>query len=214
MPLNDGAGRIRVEGDASRRLNADIRFNNPYPWMSGIEARVYIELENHNIPFSWRYFDGASPTFTELLGTSGYQPEFTILELKTIVLVQGSFWGTLSGTLDRVALAAAAFQLDGWNVVTLWETDILAFGAWNLLVSNVPGIATLRGPKRPNPYDTPETRAQRIRRTYILRQPHGKIILGKEKYVNRIPRLASLRRSDTGRRRISSKGAVADYRTR
>lgn len=206
-------GRRRLRQPNAPRLPRDIPFANPYPWMSGIEARVKIALEQHNIPHSWRYFDGYAPTFRQLMGDTGYQPEFTILELQTVVIVQGAFWGTLNKVVDNVSLASAAFQMDGWKVVILWENDILNKGAWPLLVSNIPNISTVSGPERPNPYATTTVKTLLARRKYRWRERHDNTVIGGTRNGRRTVR-RGVGAGDFGRRRLGRIARGEEYRPR
>lgn len=145
-------GRRGQKGGRIRRPPRDL-FINPYPWMSAPEAMVQLELERHGVPFSWRFFDGdPAPNFRELLVKDGFHPEFTLREHKAIIMVQGNFFGTLPGVLDKVALAQVAAEEDGWVAVILFETDIRAGRTWKMLQEKIPGLGSIKGPPRPNPY--------------------------------------------------------------
>lgn len=130
-------------------------FINPYPHMADAEAMVHLELEHRHIPFSWRYFDGESPWLAELL--PDYAPEFTLREHKLVIIVVGSYFGTLPSVLDRTALAQAALEEDGWKVVSLYAFDIERDGAKVTLDKQVPELSrpVARGERRDSPYDPP-----------------------------------------------------------
>ncbi len=142
LPRNSGGG-------------FNISFSNPYPWMSSIEAMVHLALEEHRVPFSWRYFDGYAPDFTELLVNTGYQPEFTLSEYKVVILVTSTFFGTLPGVLDKTALATVTLEADGWQVVNLFDPEIRSQGAWSLLIKALPSLGSITGPVKINPYGRP-----------------------------------------------------------
>lgn len=146
--------RIRRKGQ-NRQKTFKPRPTNPYPWMSLPEALVHLELESRNIPFSWRWFDGVAETFQLLM--PDFQPEFTLREQQTVILVQGGFFGFLPGVIDRIALAATLLEFDGWKVVILLEDEIRA-GAAAALDKKAPELrAQLAfGPPRPNPFGHPD----------------------------------------------------------
>lgn len=133
--------------------------------MSSVEARVHLDLERRQVPFSWRYFDGESVHLTTLI--PGFAPEFTLREYKIVILVVGNFWGTLPGILDVNALAQAALEADGWKVVTLFENEVVENVA-RALDSKAPELVApaFRGKPRPNPYgnvDLMKTRRENLR---------------------------------------------------
>jgi len=101
-------------------------FINPYPWMSRPEARVHLWLEEHHIPFSWRYFDVPSMAPTLQFLMPDFHPEFTLSQYKTVIVTLGTYFSTLPGVLDRTSLGQAMLEEDGWKVVQLWENDIEA----------------------------------------------------------------------------------------
>lgn len=124
--LEGESGRVR--GWRKRQLHKNIvrtppiEFWNPFPYMSDLEARVYLWLQDRRIPFSWRYFDGFAPNFTELV--PGFTPEFTLSEYKIVILMLGTYYGQLPGVLDKNAMAKATLEYDGWKVAMFWESDI------------------------------------------------------------------------------------------
>lgn len=213
MALDDSIGRLRSQAVAPKAPK-NVDFINPYPWMSSIEARVHLALEAHNVPFCWRYFDGVAPTFLAQFGESGYQPEFTILELKTILIVQGAFWGALDEVLDTVALAEACFAQDGWTVAVLWEGEILSLGAWELMLKLVPAISTISGVQRVNPYATSTVKSMMIRSHGGMRDKLTPILGGIRDNVRSIRAGAYANNSVSGRRRLGRKGAVTNHRNR
>jgi hypothetical protein len=124
--------------------------------MSEPEARVFLFLKGLGVPFSWREFDGKSqaPQFVEFM--PAYVPEFTLTEYKIVILVIGSYWGTLPGILDNALIAQVLLEADGWKVAALREQEIrndvgkAIFGALPQLAG-----ATIKGsPKNfPESYD-------------------------------------------------------------
>lgn len=214
MPSPREGGRARGDEKPQRPNLPAVEFINPYPWMSSVEAMVHISLEEHQVPFTWRYFDGVAPDFTALLANQGYQPEFTLKEYNTVILVQGGFYGTLPGVLDKVALAKVTFEADGWKVIILWDTDIRREGAWNLLVKEMPNIGSIKGPPHQNPYGHPDLLAR-----LKLRRPHRAwrgstepVYLEKKRSeggVRRRRKRSASRGSDSGRTRSGKLGRVS-----
>lgn len=130
-------------------------FINPYPWMASAEAMIHRALEQRNIPFSWRYFDGESPWLEELM--PDYAPEFTLREHRLVIVVVGAYFGTLPGVIDRQALAQAALEEDGWKVVTLLANDIENKGPNVVLREHLPELQSpvALGEPRESPYERP-----------------------------------------------------------
>lgn len=206
-------GRVRGEPEKQKNQRSPLEFTNPYPWMSGIEAMVQLALEEHQVPFSWRWMDAPAPTFIQLLANQGFQPEFTIKEHKLVILVQGAFFGMLPGVLDKVALAKVALEADGFQVVILWDADIREVGAWNLLIKEVPALGSIKGKERPNPYGHPDTSQGRSVK-HGSRAMNAKLeSIGKRDRSSsgrkRSIRRGGNRRSDSGRTRIGESGAVS-----
>ncbi|MGZ4518856.1 MAG: hypothetical protein ACXVGB_00365 [Mycobacteriaceae bacterium] len=217
---------VGSEGDRQRAVRAEanathgpLTFINPYPWMSGTEARVYIELEAHSIPFSWRWFDGYSPTYTQLLANRGYQPEFTLREYNAVILVVGGFFGTLPGAVDLLSLATVTLQADGWKVITLFEQDILTHTVWDLLIKEMPSIGSITGAQRPNPYGHPtlltsfakkhyRTLTQKLKSFRVRSDISGEDPHARTRTIHRLGR----RIGDSGRTRSERVGAVSGRR--
>jgi len=133
-----------------RRPGPSLAFQNPFPYMSDVEARVYLWLWRQNVPFSWRYFDGEAPNFQELL--PGFTPEFTLSEYKLVILILGMYYGQLPGVLDKNALAQATLEYDGWKVVVLWEMDVVR-DVNQTMTFAVPELVhpAITGPPKANP---------------------------------------------------------------
>jgi hypothetical protein len=120
----------RDRGNKARRRKGRVRWNrnlfvNPYPWMSDIEARVHLYLEDKQVPFSWRYMnvpDSEIPHLRMLM--PAYHAEFTLKDYKIAIVVMGNFYGTLPGVLDKHALAQVALEEDGWKCALLWEDEL------------------------------------------------------------------------------------------
>jgi hypothetical protein len=146
-------------------------FLNPFSYMSSDEARVTLELYNRNVPFSYRYFDGNAPTVKRLM--PDFAPEFTLSDYKLVIMVQGGFWGTLTGVLDQTALAQVLLEHDGWKVIILTEFDIL-HNLTATLDAQFPESVhpTITGGEKPSPFAPPHwmfTRRQFLRGLALLK---------------------------------------------
>ena len=148
---------------------------NPYPAMSGPEARIRLALEELQVPFSWRLFDGVSPTTTALI--PNFAPEFTLREYNTVIMVQSTFFGTLPAVLDRVGLAQATLEADGWKVLILWDVEINTQPVHQLFAQKAPWLLarTHIGAERPNPYqpNLMEKFREHLRRLNFARSKPG-----------------------------------------
>lgn len=147
-------------------------FLNPFSYMSSDDARVTLELFRRNVPFSYRYFDGDAPTVKQLI--PDFAPEFTLSEYKTVIMVEGSFWGTLTGVLDAAALAKTLLEHDGWRVIILFEADIL-HNLTTTLDQQFPESVhpLITGGEKPSPLAPPHwmfTRRQFLRGLSLLRK--------------------------------------------
>jgi hypothetical protein len=188
------AQRIRfLPGD---RIDAQRipEFINPFSYMSSDDARVWLELWHRNVPFTYRYFDGAdqAPSLKQLV--PDFTPEFTMSEYKTVILVHGGFWGTLPGVLDTAALARVALEHDGWKVVILFEADIL---------HNLVEVLNREFPEKPSPFAPPHwmfTRRQFLRGLALLRTHFEPKLTTGDKNGNR-KRDSYLRRTDSASNR-------------
>ncbi len=137
-------------------------FQNPYPWMSEVEAMVHLELEKRQVPFSWRYFNALDLAPNLALLMPDFAPEFTLREYKYAILVIGEFFGTLPTVLDRNAFAQVLLEEDGWTVAILFESEIRddVAKAIDLKLPLLVG-AVIKGPQVPNPYGVPDFMAKR-----------------------------------------------------
>lgn len=199
MPSTDRRER-RLGDDAlaySNRVGSrDVEFLNPYAWMSATEARVHLELERRKVPFTWRYFDAKdqAPHLTYLM--PDFAPEFTLKEYKAVVIVQGGYFSTIPGVIDRVALAQALLEADGWKVAILFEADILK-DVQGALSKALPVLAhpTVRGEPRVGPYGRPDLMAERRKNLSAFNLRRGYYALRRNIEENRA------RTGTTGRRR-------------
>ncbi len=148
-------------------------FLNPFSYMSSDDARVAVELWHRNLPWSYRYFDrpDLAPTVHQLI--PDFSPEFTLSEYRTVIIVEGGFFGTLPGVLDKAALAKALLEHDGWKCIILFEQDIVHNLVAELDKQFPESIhPIIIGVQKPSPYGEPttmDTRRQFLRGLALLR---------------------------------------------
>lgn len=154
------SGRERFSRKRKNRTFVKKGFVNPYPWMSSTEARVHLWLEARRVPFSWRWFDGNSPNIAYLM--PDFHPEFTLKEYKVVIMILGTFWGTVPGIVDRNALAEVLLEEEGWTVVTLWQ-DQIETDLDRALLSQAPQLSapSILGLPRTHPDGRPNLMARR-----------------------------------------------------
>lgn len=186
----ESIGYTNTVGDRGR-----LEFINPYPWMSSVEARVHLELERREVPFTWRWFDGdLAPHLRELMPS--YAPEFTLKEYKTVIIVQGNYFSQLPGIIDTVAMAQVLLEADGWKVVVLWEDDILR-DLQGVLEKHLPWLKKppVKGKPRVGPYGRIDLMANRRKALSAFNLRRAKYALDRQREETRD-------RTDTaGRRR-------------
>lgn len=205
MPIGD-VGRKRFNRLLKNRVFAKFGFTNPYPWMSDAEAMVHLELEARQVPFSWRYFDGDSPS--RMLYMPDFHPEFTLREYNVAICVIGAFFGDMPGVLDRVALGQTVLEADGWKVHVWQEFEITA-GVRDLFRRDLPQLEkpAVTGPLRPNPYGIPTHMAERRQRLSGLALLNKQFKFDKQESESATRRRRRVRRGfrtrDGGRRRIT-----------
>lgn len=148
-------------GYSDRIGHRDAQFINPYPYMSSVEARVHLELERRQVPFTWRWFDGGmAPHLQEMM--PNWHPEFTLREYKTVITVQGNYFSTLTNVIDKLAMAKVLLEADGWKVVVLYEDDILR-DLQGVLEKQLPWLKNppVKGKPRSGPYGRPDLMSDR-----------------------------------------------------
>lgn len=182
-------------GYGDRVGDKDPEFLNPYPWMSKTEARVHLELERREVPFTWRWFDGDLAPHLRVL-MPDYAPEFTLKEYKTVIIVQGGYFSTLPGVIDRAAMAQVLLEADGWKVVILFEQDILR-DIQGVLDKKLPWMRNppIKGKPRVPPLGVPNFMEQRRRALSAFNLRRGFYALTRQKEE------AGGRTGTTGRRR-------------
>lgn len=119
------------------------------------DAMVYRELQIRQVSFSYRWFN---PTWSPKLKAiiPDYHPEFTLPQYRVVIIVLGSFWGSLPGIIDRNALAKTVLEAEGWKVVIWNELDIrrniVALFSKELPQLDKPAV---KGTLIPSPYGIP-----------------------------------------------------------
>lgn len=163
--------------------------------MSRTEARVHLELERRQVPFTWRFFDGLLAPHVQIL-MPDYAPEFTLKEYKTVIIVQGGYFSTIPGVIDRTALAQALFEYDGWKVVVLFESDILR-NLQGTLEKELPWMRNppIKGEPRNPPLGIPDFMEKRRQALSAFNLRRGFYALDRQKEES------SGRSSTSGRRR-------------
>lgn len=146
--------RERFAGGDRIRATYSKDFVNPYPQIPGTDARVMLELQHRHIPFAYRWFNDDNPFIKQLL--PGWAPEFTLKDLKVVILVYGTFFGQIPGVLQEDVLATVILQQAGWTVLTWWEYDIES--RLNQLFDQEPKLANpaAHGGMYTSPYGIPD----------------------------------------------------------
>lgn len=100
------------------------RWFDPYWGIQGstIEKMVMAELARRGIYFVH------TPQTNDLGGfvDPSWEPDFLLPQHKIWIEVQGAYFHTLPGAVERDALRFAMIEAAGWRPVALWEDDIRA----------------------------------------------------------------------------------------
>jgi len=98
------------------------RWIDPFPWIQGssIEKMVMAELVRRGI-----YFEH-TPQRNSLGGLVDptWEPDFLFPQYHIWMEIQGSYFHTLPGAVERDSLRFAIIEASGWKPVWLWEFDI------------------------------------------------------------------------------------------
>ena len=170
MTVSSDLGRVRDPWFRRPGVGPDVQ-RSPFPWMSFPEGIVFKWLLDNEVPFSWRNFDGKAPLYEQLVMNTGYHPEFTIRELRVVIMIQGNFFGLIPSVLDKVSLAKVTLEMDGWRVLVLWEHDLRAVPTEVLLTTWLPDLLSVKGPYRPPDWDVPDVRVRLRERPVALPRP-------------------------------------------
>lgn len=154
------------------------------------DAMVYRELQFRKVPFSYRWFDPQwSPQLKAII--PDYHPEFTLPQYKIVIIVLGSFWGTLPGIIDRNALAKAVLESEGWKFAIWNEVDIRR-NVGQLFTKELPELnqPRIKGHVIPSPYGIPTYLLEFRKRAGLGRNPIKKSRgtrrrVGRKRYSNR-----------------------------
>lgn len=142
--------RRRYDKGPGVKVRREFTFVNPWPWMPGTDARVQLKLLQLQVPFSYRYFNSELDILTDLL--PGWQPEFTLRDYKTVIVVIGAFFGGIPSVVAENQLARVVLEGQGWRWVELQQGDIER-DLDGALKGKIPGLAKgKRGLPYINPY--------------------------------------------------------------
>lgn len=109
------------EGAYSQRVFVP-RWIDPFPWIQGssIEKMVMAEFVRRGI-----YFEH-TPQRNSLGGfvDPTWEPDFLLPQYHIWVEIQGAYFHTLPGAVERDALRFAMIEAAGWKPIFWWEDDI------------------------------------------------------------------------------------------
>lgn len=98
------------------------RWIDPFPWIQGssIEKMVMAELVRRGI-----YFEH-TPQKNTLGGLvdPSWEPDFLFPQYKIWMEIQGAYFHTLPGAVERDALRFVFIEAAGWRPIFWWEDDI------------------------------------------------------------------------------------------
>lgn len=86
------------------------------------EKMVMAELARRGVFFIFRSQKNDLGGFVD----PSWEADFLLPQHKIWIEVQGSYWHSLPGALERDSLRYAAIEMAGWKPVFLWEYDILS----------------------------------------------------------------------------------------
>lgn len=112
----------RVPKDQSSFRVYTPQWIDPYWWLVGtsIEKMVMTELARRGVYFIYRSQSNTIGGFVD----PSWEADFLLPHHKIWIEVQGSYWHSLPGQLEKDSLRYAALQMAGWKPVFLWEFDI------------------------------------------------------------------------------------------
>lgn len=107
----------------SRRMRVPVpRWVDPFPWIQGssIEKMVMAELVRRGI-----YFEH-TPQHNSLGGLvdPSWEPDFLLPQYHIWIEIQGAYFHTLPGQVERDSLRFAIIEAAGWKPIWWWEDDI------------------------------------------------------------------------------------------
>lgn len=192
-------------------------FVNPYSYESSPEARVQLELEARQIRFAYRYFADSTTALRIHKMVPDFAPEFTLPDYKVVIMIEGDFFGSLPGVLDKLALESVLLQADGWKAVVWAQSEIMVDGVGTLMHRDLPqmDIPAFRGAEIPSPYGRPstwDTKRAYLRGLALLRKLFGNTVKDTASTDER-KRKSYLRRStgNGGRRRLGHQHDGPNY---
>lgn len=109
------------EGPSSYRVYVP-RWIDPFPWIQGssVEKMVMAELVRRNIYFQH------TPQKNNLGGfvDPTWEADFLLPQYRIWLEVQGGYFHTLPGAVERDALRFVMIEAAGWKPIYWWEDDI------------------------------------------------------------------------------------------
>jgi very-short-patch-repair endonuclease len=118
---------LRRPGD---RRPQDVRNFRVYaPWWidpnwyltgSSIEKKVMAELQRRGVYFIYRNQSNSLGGFVD----PTWEADFLLPHHKIWIEVQGSYFHSLPGQIEKDSLRFAAIEMAGWKPIALWEFDI------------------------------------------------------------------------------------------
>lgn len=144
MPERRRPRRRRRSGDGRGeayevRVRAP-KWVDPFPGIYGtvIEKMVMAELYHREVPFHFQYNVRDIPF---LPGIENWRVDFYVPSTKTVIEVNGEYWHTLPGAIQKDAFRYAALEAAGYKVVIFWESDVET-----RLKELCDGVPTLKNP--------------------------------------------------------------------
>jgi len=117
----------RPEDRRPKERNSDIRvyvprWIDPFPWIQGssIEKMVMAELVRRGIYFQHTPQTNSLGGFVD----PTWEPDFLLPQYHIWIEIQGAYFHTLPGAVERDALRFAMIEATGWKPIFWWEDDI------------------------------------------------------------------------------------------
>lgn len=120
--------RVPLEPTRSQRIRVPV-WVDPMAYIQGssIEKKVMQELIRRGIYFEHTPQTNPLPWFPWMLEekhTDKWEPDFLLPQYKIWIEIQGSYFHTLPGAVERDSLRFAYIEAVGWRPIFWWEEDI------------------------------------------------------------------------------------------
>lgn len=119
--------RLYIRSERVRRPERKFRITSPIwldpnVWIKGssIEKMVMAELSRRGVFFIFQSQTNDLGGFVD----PSWEADFLLPQHKIWIEVQGSYFHSLEGQLEKDSLRYAAIEMAGWKPVFLWEFDI------------------------------------------------------------------------------------------